>query len=189
MYEYVYGEAPLSIEEPALNVEIDTQNNGGAVEIDFGDFSLDDEAGGNEVQLEVGDIDWGGIALADDSAEINAQIDFNIDIEESGIVVEAAGCSGGVARHEEAFTILDAPKYQGQFIDELYELEAFLKLRLFELSNAADKHQIMSLNAVENFADHDAKTILDFLGHVEVVIGASTNETLYHLHQIKHSPK
>lgn len=185
VYQYIYGEAPLSVEEPPLNINMDSTPSAG---IDFGEIDFGDAAAG-DVQLEVGDIDWGGIEVAAPEPVIpDEEIDFNINIEESGIVVEDAGCSGGIARNEEAFTILDSPKYQEQFIDELYELEAFLKMRLYELSNA-DKHQIMSLNAVENFADHDAKTILEFLGLIQVVINASTNETLYHLHQIKHSPK
>lgn len=67
-------------------------------------------------------------------------------------------------------------------------MEAFLKLRLYELSTA-DKHQFCSLGSVENFADHDAKTVLEMLANVDICLGSAIDDTLYHLHQIKHSSK
>lgn len=179
VYQYVYGEAPLSVEEPALNISKDEEEVVPVADIDFGDI---DEA---DVNLEVGDIDWGNVEAEPQMEPI--EIDFGDSLEESGIVVESAGCSGGVAKGNEAYTLLDSPKHREQFIDEVYELEAFLKLRLYELSS--DKHQFCSIGSVENFSDHDAKSVLDMLSNVNVTLGSVTDETLYHLHQIKHSPK
>jgi hypothetical protein len=43
-------------------------------------------------------------------------------LEESGIVVEDSGISGGVAKNEEAYSILDSPVHREQFLDEIYEV-------------------------------------------------------------------
>lgn len=79
-------------------------------EIDFGE-EIDLSAGG--------DIDWG-----DGGAEQSAteEVDYNISLEESGIVVEATGHEGGVARGHEAYTILDNPKTRFEFINQLFEV-------------------------------------------------------------------
>lgn len=185
VYQFMYGEAPLSVEEPPLKLETDLDPHSASV--GDNDYNFDD--GNEEINLEVGDIDWGD--TEPQGAEVvaeGADIDFEISLEESGIVVEQTGTSGGVAAGSEAYTLLDSPKYRDQFIDELYELEAFLKLRLYELSTS-DKHQIMTIGSVGNFADHDTKTVLEMLSNVDVTISAATDETVYHLHQIKHSPK
>jgi hypothetical protein len=50
------------------------------------------------------------------------QIDFNISLEESGIVVQSSGAEGVVARGKEALTILDNPETRNTFIDELMEV-------------------------------------------------------------------
>lgn len=79
-------------------------------EIDFGEeVSLDAE----------GDIDWGD-EVAEQPAE---EIDYNISLEESGIVVEAAGHEGGVATGCEAYTILDNPTTRSEFINQLFEVQ------------------------------------------------------------------
>lgn len=181
VYQYVFGEPPLSVEEPVLNINKDDEEVLAVADIDFGDV-------GGEIDLEVGDIDWGNVDASSQDVQVDPiEIDFGDSLEESGIVVESTGCSGGIAKGNEAFTLLDSPKYREQFIDEVYELEAFLKLRLYELS--ADKHQFCSIGSVENFTDHDAKSVLDMLSNVNVSLVSVTDETLYHLHQIKHSPK
>lgn len=60
------------------------------------------------------DVDWGDIA-----EPIGIE---DISLEESGIVVAASGLDGGVARGDEAFTVLDGPSHRDQFIDEIYEV-------------------------------------------------------------------
>lgn len=60
------------------------------------------------------EIDWGDIGEAAAIADVS--------LEESGIVVADSGLDGGVARGEEAFTVLDSPLHRDQFIDEIYEV-------------------------------------------------------------------
>lgn len=192
VYEYKYSEAPVKIEEPPLPFKADDDDAQLNSDIDFGDNQGTDFEGnidfgedlGEGVNLEVGEIDWGGDGLAADEQEI----DFNISLEESGIVVEENGMSGGVAKDEEAFTILDSPQYRDVVLDELYELQSFLKMRLYELS-ANDKVHVISMSLLDGFTDHDAKTVTTMLTTVDVVITSLTTSLIQQLYQIKHSPK
>lgn len=200
VYEFLYSEPPLSIEEPPVKFKIEEepadQSAGGEIDfggddgaIDFGDEPAAIDFGDGEVNLEVGEIDWG--APVEEAAGANdapAEIDFNISLEESGIVVESDGNAGGVARGDEAYCIFDSPEYREKFINELLELEAFLRMRLYELSTA-DKVQILSLTMMDNFPDHDAKSLTQMLSHVDVVYSNLSSAQIQHLHQIKHSPK
>lgn len=198
VYQYKYSEPPVSVVEPPLPFKLDDDdaqiNNdidfGDNQEIDFGDdggtIDFGEElAAGGDVNLELGEIDWG----ADSSAIAeNEDIDFSISLEESGIVVEDAGMSGGVAKDDEAFTILDSPQYRDVVLDELYELESFLKMRLYELSTN-DKVHVISMSLLDGFTDHDAKTVTNMLSLVDVVITSLTTSLIQQLYQIKHSPK
>jgi len=79
-------------------------------EIDFGE----------EVDLDKGgDINWED---QDIEQPITGEIDYNISLEESGIVVEAAGHEGGTAMGSEAYTILDNPTTRSEFINQLFEV-------------------------------------------------------------------
>lgn len=195
VYEYKYSEPPVTIEEPPLPFKADDNDELGNNEIDFGeDQEIDFGDGGGTidfgedlgggVNLEVGEIDWG----LDAPVEENQEIDFSISLEESGIVVEEDGMSGGVAKDDEAFRILDSPQYRDSVLDELYELESFLKMRLYELS-ANDKVHVISMSLLDGFTDHDAKTITSMIATVGVVILSLTTSLIQQLYQIKHSPK
>lgn len=59
-------------------------------------------------------IDWGDVG--------EPQFVDDVSLEESGIVVADSGLDGGVARGEEAFTVLDNPFHRDQFIDEVFEV-------------------------------------------------------------------
>ncbi|KFB49189.1 AGAP009811-PA-like protein [Anopheles sinensis] len=192
VYEYVYGEPPLAVEEPTVKFQVqEPANEEDAGAIDFGDDGAAIDFGGENidldapVELEVGDIDWGGAAL---EADAGNEIDFNVSLEESGIVVEEDGNAGGVAKGTEAYTVLDAPKYRENFLNDLLELQAFLKMRLYQLGSS-DKVQLLSLTMMDSFPDHDEKSLTKMLAEVEVVYTGLTEELLQHLHQIKHSPE
>lgn len=196
-YEWIYGEAPLSIVETALNVNLDDdeEENKASSEIDFGveqeqeiDFGQLNEGGEIDFGAE-GDIDWGNIESADGTAE---EIDFNISLEESGIVVEAAGIDGGIATGNEALTILDNPSSRNEFIDQLLELEAFLKLRLYEYqgdsrNNLLSMSQMQQASPILQLATADStRSMLD---HVQILLTEILDSRVQHLHNIKHSPR
>lgn len=188
VYEYKYSEPPVSVEEPPLPFKLDDDVSEVNDQIDFGDaqeIDFGEAIDTGEVNLEVGDIDWGDDTVTLDD---NQNIDFSISLEESGIVVEDAGMSGGVAKDDEAFLILDSPQYRDAVLDELYELLAFLKMRLYELASN-DKVHVISMSLLDGFTDHDSKTVVTMIATVETVITSLTTSLIQQLYQIKHSPK
>lgn len=95
---------------------------------------------------------------------------------------------GGVARDDEAFTILDSSHYRDVVLDELFELESFLQMWLYEFSTG-EKIHIVSMSLLDGFTDHDSKTVTTMLANVDVVITSLTTSLIQQLYQIKHSPK
>ncbi|XP_070497701.1 CDK5RAP3 protein homolog [Chironomus tepperi] len=192
VYEYKYNEAPIKVEEPPLpfNLTDNAADSNDNNEIDFGDDNGDEgiDFGGDdaEVNLEVGEINWGDDVDAE-AGNAN-EIDFNISLEGSGIVVESDGMSGGVARQDEAYALLDSPNYRDNLLDELYELESFLKLRLYELASS-DKVHVISMSLLDHDTDHDAKSINEMVKNIDAVLAALTASTYMQIYQIKHSPK
>ncbi|XP_066996998.1 CDK5 regulatory subunit-associated protein 3 isoform X2 [Anabrus simplex] len=206
-YEWMYGEPPLTIEETPLDIdfsdEIDDSKIGDTIdfgddntaEIDFGNLG---DANANEIDFgdvtldESGDIDWGNINNAElaELPDANLEIDFNISLEESGIVVESTGVDGGVAKGTEALTLLDNPKTRNTFIDDLMELQAFLKVRLFEMQGASD---LLSLSQLQDASPilqlQTTQSVLTMLDHVQITLGQITDSRTQHLHNIKHSPR
>ncbi|PSN58422.1 hypothetical protein C0J52_02807 [Blattella germanica] len=154
-------------------------NFGNGNEIDFGDAAL--EGGGG------GDIDWG---ISIESPAENQDIDFNVTLEESGIVVESSGTEGGVAKGKEALTLLDNPKTRNRFIDELMELESFLKVRLFEMKGPSNLLTLSQLQDGPSILQlQTTQSIQDMLNRVQVVRAEITDSRTQHLHNIKNSPR
>ncbi|KAK9299048.1 hypothetical protein QLX08_007798 [Tetragonisca angustula] len=194
-YEWIYGEAPLSISEPPLNINLDNEDlekkkvvdvdNTG---IDFGEIDINGGINFGDVNLEVGgEIDWGNGNVEE---AVAGDIDYNISLEESGIVVEAAGHEGGNASGTEAYTILDNPPTRDDFINQLFELEAFLKLRLYEFKGDTNVNFLSfsqlqeSSSIVQNSTLENSQNMLD---NVQVILSEILNTKVQHLHNIKHS--
>lgn len=195
-YEWIYGEAPLSVSEPPLNISLnndDLENKKiediDNIGIDFGKIDINSGINFEDIMLEVGgEIDWGDENV--DEAIEDENIDYNISLEESGIVVEAAGHEGGIATGSKAYTILDNPSTRNDFINQLFELEAFLKVRLYEFkgddsvnflsfSQLQDSSSIVQYSTLEN-----TQNMLD---NVQVVLSEILDTKVQHLHNIKHS--
>ncbi|XP_049819769.1 CDK5 regulatory subunit-associated protein 3 [Aethina tumida] len=195
-YEYTYGEKPVRIEEEKVNIQIEEEAK--KDDIDFGDIDFGDN--GNEIDFgdidtnntidfggAEGDIDWGNLNTEEEFEIVN-HVDINL--EESGIVLEKSGLDGGIARGEEALTILDNPKTREQIINNLMEIQAFLKIRLFEMASESD---LLAMTHMQ-----DAPTILQMqtiesitalIDCVNVALNQLTNKRVEHLHNIKHSNK
>ena len=188
--------------------------------IDFNNINLDDNIDfGGDIQLEGegGEIDWGGIN--EDAAEIPPAegINFDISLEESGIVVEGTGNDGGDATGSQALRILDNPETRNYFIDQLFEvtneisnivfnylncniillkilslqLESFLKLRLYEFKSDNNKN-LLSMSNMQESATLQLATLdstQNMLDNVQVVLSEILDSKVQHLHNIKHSPR
>lgn len=197
-YEWMYGEPPLSILEPPLNIssddddldkrKVDDVDTSG---IDFGDIDLSTDASiDNNIGLDAGDgIDWGNGNIDEDAGE---EIDYNISLEESGIVVEAAGHEGGTATGSEAYSILDNPSTRSDFINQLFELEAFLKLRLYEFKSD-DSNNLLSFSQMQEASPilqlSTVESIQNMLDNIQVVLSEILDSKVTHLHNIKHSAR
>ncbi|XP_029154958.1 CDK5 regulatory subunit-associated protein 3 [Nylanderia fulva] len=196
-FEYTYGEVPASIIEPPLNIKADEDEcerssiNVDSNTIDFGDLDLNQEIDfGEEVNLDAGgDIDWGN---EDAEQPVAAEIDYNISLEESGIVVEAAGHEGGVATESEAYTVLDNPTTRSEFINQLFELEAFMKLRLYEFKGD-DRNNLLSFSQMQDASPilqlSTIETTQNMLDNVQIVLSEVLHSNVQHLHNIKHYPR
>lgn len=104
--------------------------------------------------------------------------------------MEATGHEGGNATGTEAYTILDNPSTRDDFINQLFELEAFLKLRLYEFKgdnnvNFLSFSQLQeSSSIVQNSTLENSQNMLD---NVQVILSEILNTKVQHLHNIKHS--
>lgn len=67
-------------------------------------------------------------------------------------------------------------------------MEAFLKMRQFELSSLENSNTATFI-FLEGMDDHTAKSIAVILKDVQAVLEKATDELLQHLHQLKHSEK
>lgn len=191
-FEYTYGEVPVSIIEPPLCMQIDEaeSNERSSVDdvIDFGNLNLDGEIDfGEKIDLDAGgDIDWGDKGVEQSAA---GELDYNICLEESGIVVEAAGHEGGIATGSEAYTILDNPLMRSEFINQLFELEAFMKLRLYEFKSD-DKNNLLNFSQMQDASSvlqlSTIETTQNMLDNVQVILSEILHSNVQHLHNIKH---
>nr|CAG4634845.1 EOG090X07S9 [Alona affinis] len=188
VYEWRYGEPPLRIEEPpSLLLEPEVPASDDA--IDFGDGAIDFGMT-DDVELETGDIDWGQIDMLNDAHE--AAIDFSTtDDVTLDIVVQDAGVEGGVAKDNEALTLLDYHKTRNIFIDDLTELEAFLRQRLAEMQNSSNQSQ-MSFNlsqAHSSKAEMSVQQLEKMLSFVLTGLDSISRPKLKNLALIRESPR
>merc|ERR1712013_365245 len=156
-YEWKFREKPISVEETELVFDDeDGEDDGG--EIDFGE----------------GEIDFGE----------SGEIDFgDIDVDMSAIVVEEGGMAGGVAKDEEALTILDNRRTRLNIIDELEELAGFLAQRLVETTSSGSK-----FNLVSSGVDHEPETLQKMLQKVELMSSKLCEVKMQQLQLIRSSP-
>lgn len=227
VYEWRYGEPPLRIEEPPLLLATETEApssedavkgfpfnshpNGypnfeyTSLQIDFGDGAID--FGTEDVELETGDIDWGQIDMLNDAHE--AAIDFSTtDDATLDIVVQEAGVEGGVAKDNEALTMLDYHKTRNMFIDDIMEvrssslqtyqrakktfvgiqLEAFLKQRLMEMQNSSNQSQ-MSFNLTQSKTEISVQQLEKMISLVMSAADSINRPKLKNLALIRESPR
>ncbi|KAL4720628.1 hypothetical protein ACJJTC_015309 [Scirpophaga incertulas] len=191
VYEWSYGEPPLSVEPDPIHIVVEDEENAAGDQIDFGEGVIDFGAiDTTAAPIDFGDgdagneIDWGNI---DDINTENIDLSENIvdvSLDESGIVVEEQGMGGGVARGKDALTLLDNPSTRNQFIDQLVELESFLKMRLYE-TNTTEQ----GFSLIQELPTESSGALAAMLDAVQVAAARLTAPELTHLHNVKHSPR
>lgn len=187
VYEWRYGEPPLKIEEPSFIVEDDTETTS-AESIDFGDAEIDF---GADIELETGDINWGQIDMLEDAHE--AVIDFSVtDVtdDDTGIIVQEDGVEGGIAKDNEALTLLDYHKTRNSFIDDVLELEAFLRQRHQEIIASSNRNRHGLILSQTDSKDEVSKEQLEvMITQVANVFDSISEVKLKHLSLIRESPR
>ncbi|XP_043530684.1 CDK5 regulatory subunit-associated protein 3 [Chiloscyllium plagiosum] len=188
VYEWRTGQAPSAIERPAnMVIQQPTESSD---TIDWGD----DGVSGMD---QSGDIDWG--ITVEDNAEVNSEehgadmIDWGDDTTaavEINVVESGAEGDGGVAKGNDALTILENPETRNQFINELMELQEFLSQRLVEMNEEAD---ILSINQFQTapaiIQTQDMAKVVAMTTRVKDLIQRLTNVKMRHLFMIHASPR
>ncbi|KAK7487429.1 hypothetical protein BaRGS_00021270 [Batillaria attramentaria] len=185
-YEWRTGTPPEVVEEQSIRIDTsdeqdDTQqtedidwgagDDNGSIdfgeEIDFGIAEITVESGGQEVEGNGDSIDWGDVGT--DSASLPEE--------------------KGVARGDDALSVLDNPNTRNLFIDDLMELESFLSQRIAELHApdvAMSGNQFQGAPAIVQL---NAETVEEMEGKVQGLLGQLTSVQMQHLMLIRSSPR
>ncbi|KAI4471454.1 cdk5 regulatory subunit-associated protein 3 [Holotrichia oblita] len=195
-YEYTYGEKPVSIDEPLLKIEIDDSDEDKNSEeidfgddIDFGDVNTESNIDFAITPMSEGDIDWGTLNTIEDDFEIVDHVDLDINLEESGIVVEKSGLDGGIAKGNDAYSLLDNPSTQNLILNDLMELKAFLNMRLYEMSGDSDLLSMSQIDAPTLLQMQTVESLTSMNDCVTVSLNELLNKRTQHLHNVKHSAR
>ncbi|CAK6977322.1 CDK5 regulatory subunit-associated protein 3 [Scomber scombrus] len=191
-YEWRTGNAPTVVERPVVEdaapdaVTDDT--------IDWGDFGAGADSQGVTSAITVEDgVDW-GISLEPSSEDAGAGgIDWG-DSDETPIEIEivdaGTDCPDGVARGEDALSILENFQSRSQFIDELMELEIFLTQRISEMKEEADVVAMSQFQQAPSIIQGQSREhVQKMLSVVQDLVGRLTSLRMQHLFMIHASPR
>lgn len=188
-YEWRSGKVPTVVERPAAE---DAAPDAAADDaIDWGDFGRGTDVN-SAVTVEDG-IDW-GISLEPNSEDTGAGgIDWG-DGEAAPIEIEivdvGADCPEGVARGEDALTLLENSQSRSQFIDELTELEVFLTQRISEMGEEGDVVSMSQFQLAPSIIQGKTREhIREMLSEVQDLLGRLTSLRMQHLFMIQASPR
>uniref|UniRef100_A0AAR2IY57 CDK5 regulatory subunit associated protein 3 n=1 Tax=Pygocentrus nattereri TaxID=42514 RepID=A0AAR2IY57_PYGNA len=182
VYEWRTGSTPTVIDRPV--VEEAPPDTVTEETIDWGDLSIG-----------VGDsVDW-GITL-ESGKEVSAQTvifyPLQLNFQRCVFVIEALGFAGpeGVARGEDALSVLEYPKTRSQFVDELMELELFLCQRLSEMSEEGDMVAMSQFQLAPSVIQaQTTQRVQAMLADVRRLLEGLTSLRMQHLFMIQASPR
>ncbi|XP_052091242.1 CDK5 regulatory subunit-associated protein 3-like [Mytilus californianus] len=159
--------------------------DGNIADIDFvDDINLDL----SEITLETG----GNV----EGTENQDAIDFSVvepDKDSNGIdysdlvIVEHA--EDGVAKGEDALSLLDNPKTRAMFLDDLLELEAFLVQRLEEMKEEGNFLSSSQFQSAPSSLQVTRETVEGMLIKVKDIYSQLTTVKMHHLMLIRNSPR
>lgn len=191
-YEWRTGKEPTVIERPV--VEEAPPDTVTEEAIDWGDLGAGMESSDVNFGITVEEgVDW-GISLESGTEESAADgIDWGdsssvpIEIE---VVDDGTDCPEGVARGEDALTLLETPQTRSQFIDELMELELFLSQRLGEMSVEGDVVSMSQFQLAPSVIQaQTTERVTAMLAEVRHLMERLTSLRMQHLFMIQASPR
>ncbi|XP_031699422.1 CDK5 regulatory subunit-associated protein 3 [Anarrhichthys ocellatus] len=191
-YEWRTGNVPAVIERPVVEEappDALTEDS-----IDWGNFgnTADTQGVNSAITVEDG-IDW-GISLEPSSEDTGAAgIDWG-DSEAAPIEIEivdaGTDCPEGVARGEDALSVLENSQSRSQFIDELTELETFLTQRVTEMGEEGDVVAMSQFQMAPSIIQSQSRQhIREMLSEVLDLLGRLTSLRMQHLFMIQASPR
>uniref|UniRef100_A0A8C2AMN3 CDK5 regulatory subunit associated protein 3 n=1 Tax=Cyprinus carpio TaxID=7962 RepID=A0A8C2AMN3_CYPCA len=156
-------------------------------------------------------IDWGDLGDGADTKEVNFGIsvedgvDFGISLESGTEETSAGGIDwggsepveieivdvgpDGVARGEDALSLLESSQTRGQFIDELKELEMFLCQRLSEMREEGDLVTMSQFQLAPSVIQAQTpERVEPMLADVRDLLNGLTSVRMQHLFMIQASP-
>ncbi|XP_061563939.1 CDK5 regulatory subunit-associated protein 3 [Cololabis saira] len=194
-YEWKKGKVPTVVERPFVEeASADTLTED---TIDWGNFGKETDSLGVNAGITVEEeIDW-GISL-EPTSEVTRDAGANgIDWGDSEgapteieIVDVGTDCPDGVARGEEALSVLEHSQSRSQFIDELMELEVFLTQRINEMGEESDVVAMSQFQLAPSvIQNQNRQHVREMLSEVQDLLGRLTSLRMQHLFMIQASPR
>lgn len=200
-YQWRTGQKPEVIEEAKVFIDTSEENEVGQVtdDIDWGDPGAMTESAidfGDEIDFNMVDItvETGGTEEGDqnpDSGVPGHDSDSN-GIDWTDVVIVDKPDAEGVAKGEDAMSLLDNPMTRTLFIDDLMELEAFLTQRLFELDSDSAGGDVLSSSQMQDAPSSlqlQSPVVTKMVSQVREVIAAFSTVKMHHLLSIRNSPR
>ncbi|KAK5906306.1 hypothetical protein CgunFtcFv8_002187 [Champsocephalus gunnari] len=189
-YEWRTGNVPTVIERPVVE-EAPSETVTDDM-IDWGNFGSGADTLGVTAAITVEDGADYGISL-ETSAEDPGGIDWG-DSEAAPIEIEivdaGTDCPEGVARGEDALTILENSQSRSVFIDELTELEVFLTQRISEMGEEGDVVAMSQFQMAPSVIQAQSREhVRGMLSEVRDLLGRLTSLRMQHLFMIQASPR
>uniref|UniRef100_A0A3P8S3T9 CDK5 regulatory subunit associated protein 3 n=1 Tax=Amphiprion percula TaxID=161767 RepID=A0A3P8S3T9_AMPPE len=169
-YEWRTGKVPTVVERPVV------------------EEAPPDVAADDTVSFTVSEVAFlcSGIAVEDG-------IDWGISLEPNAEVKHPNTpefCPDGVARGEDALTVLENSQSRSQFIDELMELEVFLTQRISEMGEEGDIVAMSQFQLAPSVIQSQTRQhVQEKLSQVQDLLGRLTSLRMQHLFMIQASPR
>ncbi|BFZ06477.1 hypothetical protein BsWGS_09515 [Bradybaena similaris] len=197
-FEWRTGRAPSKVEEEHITIDLsdeqDTTADSEAVDIDWGAADTGETIDfGEASDFDLGNItvESGGILAADGEVNLESPDVDVIDWEIiDDVAVPASGTAGAeldVASGRDALSLIDNPETRNLFVDDLLELQAFLRQRSNELAHESGESSHMS--AAPSEIHLDQKTVTAMLTKVKDILDKMTSVRMEHLMLIRDSPR
>ncbi|XP_066554930.1 CDK5 regulatory subunit-associated protein 3 [Amia ocellicauda] len=191
VYEWRTGTPPIVTERPPE--EEPPPDTVTAETIDWGDLGSGEGDGVDYGVTAEDGVDW-GISLEPTAEEAGSEgIDLGEELlnpVEIEVVEMGTDCPAGVARGEDALSLLENPQTRGQFIDELMELELFLAQRQVEQGEEEDVLAMSQFQQAPPIIQSQTRDkVGSMLAQVRSLLKRLTNLRMQHLFMIQASPR
>ncbi|XP_020616313.1 CDK5 regulatory subunit-associated protein 3-like isoform X2 [Orbicella faveolata] len=157
--------------------EVGEEDIGG---IDWGDSGDTIDWGDGGQTNDDGDIDWGGDGAAE--KELTSNI--------GGITLEGSGQDDEVVSGADAETLLDTTQTRNMLIDELLELQGFLRQRMMEMKSDSD---VLSANQFQSAPQliqmQSVESVQAMESAVTDILSTITSMKMHNLFLLKTSPR